>query len=483
MPVGWRLRLDPGLRRVAGGSVLIGGAPLRVLRLSPRGAAVVDGLARGGPVTPGPAQRLARHLLEAGMAHPSPRSAATLDPITAVVPVRDDVPGLTATLVALPGVAAVVVVDDASVDSAAVAAVVAARAGARLVRRPVAGGPGAARNTGLGLVETPLALLVDAGVILDRRALPLLAAHLADPAVMAAAPRVLPVADPATPAWLCAYEAERSPLDMGPRAAAVRPRGRVAHVPAAALLVRQAALAAAGGFDEALRRGEDVDLVWRLHAAGGTVRYEPAAVATHPMRVGLRSWARQRAGYGTSAAPLAARHGLAVAPARISAWSAAAWLLIASGRPVGGCALAGWSSASLGRRLRGVLPRPALEGVRLAGAGHLWSGVGLATAVRRAWWPAAALAAVLGRRWRPALLAAVVAPPLAEWWRRRPALDPARWLGLWLADDAAYCAGVWLGCARARSWRALLPELSVPPGQRAPSVAAAPRVRAGVPPG
>ena len=49
---------------------------------------------------------------------------------------------------------------------------------------------------------------------------------------------------------------------------------RVAYVPTAALLVRRAALG--DGFDESLRNGEDVDLVWRLIEAGWRVRYEPA---------------------------------------------------------------------------------------------------------------------------------------------------------------------------------------------------------------
>src|SRR5690606_35663097 len=101
------------------------------------------------------------------------------------------------------------------------------------------------------------------------------------------------------------YEAEHSALDMGPAPARVRARSRVSYVPAAALLARVDDLRAVGGFDADLVVGEDVDLVWRLVERGRTVRYEPAAVVAHRHRATLRTWARRRFDYGTSAGPLA----------------------------------------------------------------------------------------------------------------------------------------------------------------------------------
>ena len=97
-----------------------------------------------------------------------------------------------------------------------------------------------------------------------------LAAHLADPAVAAAAPRM--VAVPAGPGWAGRYTTAACCLDLGDAEARVVPGTRVAYVPTAALVVRRAALVQGAGagsvFDPALRWGEDVDLVWRLHAAG-----------------------------------------------------------------------------------------------------------------------------------------------------------------------------------------------------------------------
>ena len=51
----------------------------------------------------------------------------------------------------------------------------------------------------------------------------------------------------------------------------------------------------------------------------------------------------------------------------------------------------------------------------------------------------------------------LLAPPLVEWVRRRPGIDPVRWLLASIADDAAYGAGVWAGCVRSRSVGPLFP--------------------------
>lgn len=286
--------------------------------------------------------------------------------------------------------------------------------------------------------------------------------HLADPGVAAVAPRVVARAHGQLPAPLARYEMDHSPLDLGPDEAIVRPGSPVPYVPTAALVVRRDALAEIGGFDEALHHGEDVDLVWRLGADGRTVRYEPSVVASHPTRASVGAWLSQRVGYGSSAAPLAARHGAAVAPLRLSGWSAAAWGLAAVGHPVAGLAVAAGSTAALARKLRG-LDDPVGEAVRLAGRGHLHAGEQIGRAVRRAWLPLAALVAVADRRARLPVAIAILGPAVVDA-VRAPGLGPARLRGaaLGVVDDAAYCAGVWRGALRLRSLRAVLPASSGP---------------------
>jgi mycofactocin glycosyltransferase len=442
-----RLVADPATRGWAGGRVLAGGAPLRVLRLSGAGARVVGGWWRGDPVAPAH-RALARRLVRAGLAHPR-YAEGPLGPaqVTVVVPVRDHPLDGTA---AVGPVAAVVVVDDGS-------AVPVPRAA---VRHDTPRGPGAARNAGWARAGTDLVAFLDADVVPEPGWLGPLLPHFADPEVVAVAPRVRSA--PGAGA-LARYERCRSSLDLGDTPAPVRPGGRVGYVPSAALVVRVSALRAHGGFDERLRFGEDVDLVWRFVAAGAQVRYEPASVVRHAPRGRVAGFLRQRFDYGTSAAPLGLRHGRAVAPVRMSVWSALAWSAVAVGRPAAGLAVAAATAALLPRRLRGV-GVPAGASLRFAALGHLGAGRLLADAVTRAWWPVAVPALAASRRGRR-LLALALGRHLLDWWRQRPPLDPVRWLALRVADDLAYGAGVWSGALRRRTLTPLLPDLSDWPGR------------------
>jgi mycofactocin glycosyltransferase len=470
LPDGFRVALDPGTRWIDDGTTVVGGSPIRLLRLTPPGRAVVERLAAGEPVSPSPAaQKLTRRLLDAGLVHPRPPAGATADTVAVVIPVRNDPTGLAATLAALaaplrcPGeperatrsAPGAVVVDDLSADLPALAAACSS-AGASLIRRAAWGGPAAARNDGWRAATEPLVAFVDANCEPEPGWLDHLLPHFADPQVAAVAPRIVP-AGPAASRVLGAYEAVTSPLDLGRREAIVRPRSPVAYVPTAALVVRRSALEALNGFDETLKVGEDVDFIWRLVASGSTVRYEPRATVRHPIRPTWSAWLAQRYRYGTSAAPLARRHGSAVAPAVVSPWKAAAWGLVAAGRPALGIAAGGYSVTTLALRVR----LPVAEAVRLTGTGHLRGGLTLARALRRAWPPAAVLLALSCRRSRLALAAAVAVPPLLGWLEHRPRLDPVRFAAVSLVDDLAYAAGVWAGCRRERSARALLPDLAV----------------------
>jgi hypothetical protein len=124
----------------------------------------------------------------------------------------------------------------------------------------------------------------------------------------------------------------------------VAPGGRVAYVPSAALIVRRAAL---GGFDETLRYGEDVDLVWRLHDRGWRVRYDPRVVIRHEATRLLT----RRFRYGTSAAPLALRHPGRLAPFVIAPVPAAVLVLLAARKPRLAAAVLATQTAVLARRL------------------------------------------------------------------------------------------------------------------------------------
>lgn len=319
-----RVVLDDRVRRYDGGRVLVGAAG-RILRLTDAGAAALD--------APPPA--LARRLIDAGLAHPMPAGVEHPDS-TIVIPVRDRPAELDRCLAALRGgegraggedALRMLVVDDGSRDAAAIAGVC-ARRGARLLRRDVPGGPAAARNAAIARVDTELIAFLDSDCVAPPDWVHDLAGHFEDPRVAAVAPRVR---DPA--------------LDMGASPAQVAPGTRVPYVPSAALIVRRAAL---GGFDEALRYGEDVDLVWRLHDRGWRVRYDPRVTIRHDAKALLS----RRFRYGTSAAPLAQRHPGRLAPFVLAPTPTAVLVLLAARRPKAAAGLLAMESAVLARRLR-----------------------------------------------------------------------------------------------------------------------------------
>ncbi len=399
------------------GNVVVGGSPSRLFRLSTAGAAAFERIVSG---TPTGTSRLLERFIDAGVVHPVPSSGAyTTDDITVVVPTLGEprhVP---------PGA---IVVDDGSMPPVSRAS----------IRLPTNQGPAAARMAGLSRVTTPLVAFVDADVALPEGALELLAAHFTDERVGLVAPRVR--GRPGS-SWFERYDSEHSPLDLGGEPARISAGTRVSYVPAAAILVRVDAIRAIGGFDTALRYGEDVDLVWRLDEAGWRCRYDPRIIALHDARPTWQAWVAQRIGYGSSAAALAKRHPGALAPARMNGWTAATWGLLTIGHPVAGLAVGAGSTAALTVKLRDV---PPTASIKIAGLGTLMAGRNLLEAVRRVWWPIIALAALCSSRARWIALAAAV-----------DAGHPIK-----IADDAAYGIGVWRGMWRDRTLEPLRPDIT-----------------------
>jgi mycofactocin glycosyltransferase len=456
-----RLTLDPGVRRggagPAGGGpggtgrVLWQARPFRCARLSAEQGRTVDRWAAGEPVGGSAAdQRLARRLLDAGFAHPVwSETPARPAGVTVVIPVRDRTPLLSRLIAAIGDVADVVIVDDGSrvpVDGA-------------LVRHERPRGPAAARNAGWQRAATELVAFVDSDCLPRPGWLEALLPHFADPQVAAVAPRI--VSAPGS-SLLARYEGTRAPHDLGPKPGAVRPRAPVSYVSATVLVVRRAVLAELGGFSEKLRFGEDLDLVYRMAAAGLMVRYEPAAVAEHQPRTRPGPWLAQRFSYGSTDAPLLRRHPASMAPVTASPWSAAAWAL-AAGRRFGPAAAVAAGSAALtfvqAREVTGG--RTAL---RLGARGHLRAGHDLASALLRPWWPVTAAAAAVSPAVRRGVAAVALACYASEWRERRPELGLAAWCGLRLLDDVSYGTGIWAGCVRHRTVRPLVPDLHGRPG-------------------
>jgi mycofactocin system glycosyltransferase len=464
LPERFGLVLDRSARTFRNGTVLVGGSPGRLITLTPQGVATLDALLAGEEANDG-SRQLAQRLVDAGMAHPRRPEVVNgntdITDLTVVVPVHNHAEALDRCLASLGTTTPVVVVDDASDDPDAVAAVC-DRHRAQLIRRPINGGPAAARNQAVDVVTTDLVAFVDADCRVTDGWLEQLVWMFEDPDMGAVAPRVRPdrATPDADPGALTRFADAHSALDMGPEPSEVDPIRSVRYVPSAALVIRREAFDSAGGFDSRLRVGEDVDLVWRLAGAGWRVRYEPSSIVFHEEP---RTWPgtlARRFRYGTSAGPLSKRHAGRLAPVDVRLLPAAAALAALSGRYRTAMGLVAASTASTGVRIRG---RGITLGaiVRWNVASPYWAIVGMGRASTMLAGPVLVMALLRGGRARRAAAVLLLAPPLVDWWKHRPGLDPVRWTLASVVDDLCYGAGVWTGCFRSRSFGPVCPRVRV----------------------
>jgi mycofactocin system glycosyltransferase len=460
LPNGLAVELAADVRRSRDGRLMLGGSPPRLLRLNPPAARVL----RPGrfTVADAPTAALARRLVDIGAAHPRPAARSAGD-VTIVIPVRDRAGPLHELLAALgadpqtSGVP-VLVVDDGSVNRAAVASV-ARRNHATLLVHASNQGPAAARNTGLRHARTDYVAFCDSDVLPEPGWLSPLLAQFSDPALALAAPRVVGLPR-RHPRRLDRYEDVRSPLDMGGREAPIVPLSALAYVPSAALVVRRVAVG--HGFAPELRNGEDVDLCLRLHSAGWRMRYVPSSRAGHRHRASLPGWLAQRASYGAAAAELARRHPGQVPPLNAAPWSVAVCALVLAGRqaPLGlAVALTGWAAIRLSRRMPDA-DTPLRAGALLTLAAVRGTAQQLTQCATRHYWPVAALAAATSRRARHVLIAAAAIEAMIDYRRSGVRLDPLTYLLIRRLDDLAYGAGLWHGVLRDRTAAPLIPRFA-----------------------
>ncbi len=216
----------------------------------------------------------------------SPIDRAAPFEISVIVPAYDAAQEIPVCLAALAAsserAAEIVVVDDGSSDTTAD---IAAGAGARVLRQRVNGGAAAARNTGAAAARGDVLFFVDADVAVGPDAIARVAAVLA--------------AEPDVAAVFGSY-------DTRPRVRTlvsqyrnllhhyVHQHGNVEAFTfwAGCGAVRRAAFEAVGGFNEGWRAIEDIDLGYRLRAAGCRVRLDKELRATHLKRWTLGSMVR-----------------------------------------------------------------------------------------------------------------------------------------------------------------------------------------------
>lgn len=417
-------RLADGVRRPRP-HLLVGGSPWRAMRLTAEGASQLDELLRG--VTH---ERLATMLCERGLVISERPASPRVADVSVVIPTVRDASVLRELIDAIPGDCAVFVVNDGAHEIGTI------DDRTTVLCTPYRfSGPAVARNTGLAAVTTEFVAFIDDDVRVQRDWIARLRSAFEQPGVVIAAGRIRSDAGRGLAGYL---ERHACALDMGEHSGPIGHGGNVAYVPSAAFMARTSAIAP--GFDEKLRVGEDVDLIWRTQ---GLAVYDATVPAQHAARTSVSAVLRRRFEYGTSAALLDERHPGMVTHLVVSDWTALPWLGLTLFN-VAGAAVGLAASVLQGPR---ALPSfPTEVAIETMARGQLHAAKATSRAAVRPYWPITLAASIASRRFRRRVL---------------PALAIGYVLGggnpATLVDDVAYGTGVWVGCLSRRNVRPLLP--------------------------
>jgi len=430
---------------------VLAGSPLTYFGVTDAGSRILDAIETNSTLPENHAQ-LTDRLLATGAVHPVSNNPAALSEITVVIPAyitssesHADLKKLVASL----GGLTIIIVDDASPHAVNID-------GARVLRHDTNKGPGAARNTGIAAVTSTVVACVDTDVMVSTKQIAALAAYVIDTPVGAVAPRITCTNDHT---FIGEFESHHSPLDLGPIPALVRPMSRVSYLPATVLVCNVQLLRNAGGFDDSIRMGEDVDLVWRLIENGISCRYVPSIECPHTPRSSMRKMLKQRYEYGTSAALLDQRHPRAASPLRANALLLTTAATVLMGYVYFAMILVVPTMAYFSISLRST-SIPLATRTQLAWKGLVSTTRLLARAIMRAWWPLFFVTSIFSLRLGVMLTFSVFVPPIVGLLRKKPGY-PIRYLVMRILENLAYGAGVWAGAIRARSLRCLLPVITV----------------------
>jgi mycofactocin system glycosyltransferase len=392
-----------------------------------------------------------------------------LPSVTVIVPTRDRAGSLDQCLQALGGLdyprdlLEVIVVDDGSVDPAAVAAV-AARHRARLLKNDRNRGPSHSRNRAADAAAGHIVALIDSDCVASPGWLRELVPYFAWERLGAVGGRTVGYFAESS---LDRYEEVASPLDMGTRLRVEADGADGFYLPTCNLLVRRTVFAELQGLREDLRVGEDVDFCWRLRARGYHLVYAPEGVVRHKHRDRLSAMLRRRAAYGTSEAVLYRLH-----PDKRKRFPSAP-------APLASVILLAYATLRLQPRLLPALLIPPFgdgvrrlarlrrDGVAVTGA-QVWPAV-LRTHLGMLYFayfhlqryyllPLALAGTVAPGAWALAASAVVYAAAV-DYSVKRPRLGFATYLAYYAAEHLAYQTGVIAGCLREGTFRSYLPVL------------------------
>jgi mycofactocin glycosyltransferase len=391
-----------------------------------------------------------------------PPPARSLPLVSIIIPVYNRPDELEACLASLqqldypPGRVEVIVVDDASWDHTAA---MARRFDVRLIIQPHNMGQSAARNTGAAAARGEILAFLDSDCVAEPGWLSELVPYFQDSRVALVGGYVAACYDEKL---MDRYEQVCSALNMGADPAMGSGSSSVFYVPTCNMLVRRDIYSQAGGLDESLHVGEDVDLCWRLMADHHHLLYVPRGRVLHKHRSNLLSGFARRFDYGTSEAVLYSRFpritkqfpwqpaGLGIIVVLMTALATRSWiwLVLAAGMLAleTGCK---WIQLKYKMDIR--LPRTAVLAAVVKG--HFQLGYYLAFYLVRYH-----LLLLIGLSVTvPSLiglwLAVITLPTLVVYLRKRPRMSFPVFAFFYLAEHAFYQSGAFWGCLKQKSFR------------------------------
>lgn len=350
----------------------------------------------------------------------------------------------------------IIVVDDGSTDDTSA---VVSQYDVKLITQEKNRGQSAARNAGVAEAKGEIVAFIDSDCIAEPGWLRELVPYFLDSRNVLVGGYVDSFF---RESLLDRYEEAKSPLNMGETVLTGCGEESDFYVPTCNVLIKKDVYLQVGGLDEGLRVGEDVDFCWKLKEAGFRLAYVPKGRVRHKHRNQLGEIFKRRFDYGTSEPVLYARHRAIckhypLQPSCMAVFFLCAWGLIARQpliAPAAGLIFL-WDVISKRRFYEEQV------GVNLSFRTMLG-----ATAVRyfellyhlthhlvRYYVLLMIVPAILFAPIIPLIAALVLFPPLVQFFRKKPRLSFPVFLLLFLAEQASYQAGAFLGCVKQGSFR------------------------------
>ena len=457
--------ISPGVRVVSTpqGDFLLGEKPLRFLKLNkPLLELVKKGMQE--PITPAsPAESKVMEALVsrwfavrnvAGFNAP-----AVLPFVSVIIPVLDRADELSRCLESISGIRypkdklELIVVDDGSTDNSPE---VARSFGALVLESGGKGmGPAFARNLGSKEARGEILAFIDSDCIASPEWLEELVGLFDDPEVAAVGGLVDGMH---TSSFLDRYELVMSSLTLGNRERSGQQGTDTFYVPSCNMLVRSSAFREAFGFNPEMHVGEDVDLTWRMRDKGHRIIYMPKGRVGHEHRNAFLPFLRRRFQYGTSEAMLQLLHPLrhkkmVFPPVLAIALLITIASIVTLNLPSAGAALLLMviDSFLFRRRLskQGLtLDWWTVFGARMRALGSLAYYIGFH--LIRYYMTPLTIASLFFPLFGIAVFTTLLGVGLMDYIVRRPALFFLPFFFFYTAEQFAYGAGVFWGCAKLR---------------------------------